>query len=92
MISVGIKELKNRLSRYLSYVKQGEDVLITDRGKAVARIIAESSQTASLRNALQPLIIRGLITLPADPLQREIPEPVEVTGKPVSEMVIEDRR
>lgn len=92
MISVGIKDLKNQLSRYLSFVKQGEDVLITDRGKAVARIIAENSQTASLRNALQPLIIQGLIALPTDCLQRDIPDPIEVAGKPVSEMVLEDRR
>jgi prevent-host-death family protein len=39
MISAGIKELKNNLSRYLSQVKNGEDILITERGKAIARIL-----------------------------------------------------
>ena len=36
MISVGIRELKNRLSEYLRMVRRGEEVLITDRGEAVA--------------------------------------------------------
>ena len=39
MISAGIKDLKNNLSRYLSLVKKGEDILITERGKAIAHIV-----------------------------------------------------
>lgn len=42
MISVGIRELKNNLSRYLRKVRAGERVLVTDRGRAVAELrIAE---------------------------------------------------
>jgi prevent-host-death family protein len=92
MISAGIKELKNNLSRYLSRVKKGEDILITERGKIVARIIQEDPKNTSMREALSPLITKGLITLPSQKIHREIPEPVEVPGKPVSEMAIEDRR
>ena len=38
MISVGIRDLKNRLSAYLRMVRQGEEVLITDRGEAIAEL------------------------------------------------------
>ena len=38
MISVGVRELKNRLSRYLRMVRAGEEILITDRGEAVAEL------------------------------------------------------
>lgn len=38
MVSVGIRELKNNLSRYLRRVQAGERVLITDRGRTVAEI------------------------------------------------------
>jgi len=38
MISAGIKELKNNLSRLLVRVKAGEEILITDRGRPIARI------------------------------------------------------
>ncbi len=38
MIMVGIKELKNQLSRYLQYVKEGEKVVITEHNKIIAEI------------------------------------------------------
>ena len=92
MISAGIKDLKNQLSRYLTYVKRGEDVVITERGKVIARIVQENSLKTSLRQALLPLIEQGLITFPINKIDKDVPDPVEVPGKPVSEMAIEDRR
>lgn len=38
MMSVGIRELKNNLSRYLRRIQAGERVLITDRGRPVAEL------------------------------------------------------
>ena len=38
MRAVGIKVLKDNLSRYLRYVKDGETVLVTDRDKVIAEI------------------------------------------------------
>ena len=92
MLSAGIKDLKNNLSRYLSYVKKGENLLITERGKIIARIIQEDPKKTSMMEALGPLIIKGLVTLPSQKLNKDIPDPIEVPGKPVSEMAIEDRR
>ena len=92
MVSTGIKELKNNLSRYLSLVKKGEDVLITERGRTIARIIQENSKSSSIREALSPLVEKGLLTLPDQKVDKEIPAPIKVPGKPVSEMAIEDRR
>ncbi|MBW2429814.1 MAG: type II toxin-antitoxin system prevent-host-death family antitoxin [Deltaproteobacteria bacterium] len=92
MISAGIKELKNNLSRYLSQVKKGEDILVTERGKAIARIIKEDSKDIYLREMLSPLIVKGIIKLPSQKIDRTISTPVKLPGKPVSEMVIEDRR
>ena len=39
MKSVNIAELKNRLSVYLNEVKAGEEILVRDRNRPVARII-----------------------------------------------------
>ncbi len=36
MKAVAVKELKNRLSSYLREVRNGEVVLVTDRGQVVA--------------------------------------------------------
>lgn len=38
MKAVGIKNLKNNLSRYLGYVKEGEIVMVLDREEVVAEI------------------------------------------------------
>ena len=73
-------------------MKKGEDILITERGKVIARIIREDPKNTSLREALSPLIVKGLITLPSQKIDKEISTPVKLSGKPVSEMVIEDRR
>jgi len=33
---VGIRELKNRLTHYISLIKRGEEVVVTERGSPVA--------------------------------------------------------
>ena len=38
MNAVGLRELKNRLSRYIHRARSGETVLITDRGEVVAEL------------------------------------------------------
>ncbi len=38
MTQAPISDLKARLSRYLNIVRAGEEVIVTDRGKPIARI------------------------------------------------------
>ena len=37
-MEISIREMKNRLSKYLKLVRAGKDVVITDRGRPVARL------------------------------------------------------
>ena len=92
MISAGIKEVRNNLSRLLAQVKAGEEILITKRGRPVARIVKENQGDKSIRAALEPLLQRGLITLPSRSILHDRISAVEALGKPISEMVIENRR
>lgn len=92
MISAGIKEVRNNLSRLLAQVKAGEEILITERGRPVARIVKENHSDKSIRAALGPLVQRGLIALPSRSILKDHISTVKVPGKPVSEMVIEGRR
>jgi len=92
MISAGIKDVKNNLSRLLAQVKAGEEILITERGRPVARIVKENHRDKSIRAALGPLVQSGLITLPSRSILKDRISAVGVPGKPVSEMVIEGRR
>jgi antitoxin (DNA-binding transcriptional repressor) of toxin-antitoxin stability system len=92
MICAGIKEVKNNLSRYLDRVKSGEEILITERGRPVARIVKENSDSRMTRTALASLIQKGLIALPSRSINKGRLKTVDVPGKLVSDMVIEDRR
>ena len=52
---IGIRELKSQLSRYVRDVKRGATILVTERGRPVARIAREAPSLAAridmLRNA-----------------------------------------
>lgn len=91
MRAVGIKELKNNLSRLLLSVKAGEDLLITERGRVIARIIPEGGDLEEESRALASLAAKGLVRLPEEP-DLEEPELVEIRGGPLSETVGEGRR
>lgn len=93
MSSVGIKELKNRLTHYLRRTKQGEEVVITERGKPIALIqpIQAAGQVVSLDARLARLAAHGLVTLPTrKPLKRV--RLVKVSGPPISRTILENRR
>lgn len=92
MLNVGIKEAKNNLSWLLERVKAGEEVLITKRGRPVARIVKEIQGDKSIRVALEPLVRIGLITLPSRGIRKGHISSAKTSGKLISEMVIEDRR
>ena len=59
---VPISELKARLSDYLNQVKSGTEVLVTDRGKPVARIIPISGKKRP-RQSFAKIEREGLLQL-----------------------------
>jgi prevent-host-death family protein len=65
--SAGIAELKARLSEYLLRVKAGEEVLVTDRGKPVARLVPVGAEGGledeAERARLRAMEKEGLIRL-----------------------------
>jgi len=58
MRSVNIADLKNNLSRYLSEVRRGEEVLVKDRNKPIARIVPLEPEEKG-EAELQELIAQG---------------------------------
>jgi prevent-host-death family protein len=45
MKTVGLRELKNRLSEYVRDVRSGDGVLVTDRGEVVAELVPPGQAT-----------------------------------------------
>jgi antitoxin (DNA-binding transcriptional repressor) of toxin-antitoxin stability system len=67
MQTVGVRELKNKLSEYLRRVRLGERLLVTDRGEVVAEFLppGQGQGDPSVPAGLQSLLKRGLLTLGA---------------------------
>jgi prevent-host-death family protein len=68
MKTVGLRELKNRLSEYVREVRAGESVLVTDRGEVVAELVppGQAPDGISAPSGLVALAKGGRLTLGAD--------------------------
>lgn len=86
MAEAGIRELRDHLSKYLERVRDGEEVIVTDRGTAVARVVPIEQPRPYDR-----LVAEGIIE-PAKVEKRTRPKKrVEADGS-VSELVADQRR
>ena len=84
---VGVRELHDRLSRYVQHVKDGAEVVVTMRGRRVARLvpIEEIDPLADLR-------ARGLVREPTAPRSPRARRARLKAAKPVSDLVADQRR
>ncbi len=85
MESVGIRELRDGLSRYLAEVRAGHTITVTDHGRPIARIVPVDEPSPVDR-----LIAEGRVQ-PARQCTRSAPRPVQAAGT-VSDLVAEQRR
>jgi prevent-host-death family protein len=86
MGSVGVRELRDHLSKHLAEVQEGRTLTITDRGTPIARLVPVGPST------LDRLIAEGKVT-PAKRRKRRrtLPKPIRARGT-VSDLVSEQRR
>ncbi|MGH2721781.1 MAG: type II toxin-antitoxin system Phd/YefM family antitoxin [Actinomycetota bacterium] len=84
-MEVGVRDLRNNLSRYLDRVRDGEEVVVTDRGRAIARVVPVGAE-----RILDRLIAEGIVE-PARQPKREAGKPIKTKGS-VSDLVAEQRR
>ena len=87
--TVGVRELKARLSEYLRQVKQGRTIVITERGKPVGRLVPTGQ---SLEQRLQAMIDAGLAEWNGKPLPPMKPLAKLKGGRSIADLIIEDRR
>ena len=86
MISVGIKELKEKLSGYVDKVRHGEEIVVTDRGREIALLTPISRE----RGAVKELVETGKVKWAGGkPAGRR---GIKTKGKPLSKTILEERR
>ena len=89
MTTVGVRDLKNRLSEYLRRVAAGERITVTDRGRPVA--LMTPPHAPAEHEAIIGMVREGIASWGGGK-PRGSARPVRVRGKPVSQTVLEDRR
>lgn len=85
-IEVGIRELKNQLSRYVEYVRSGKEVIVTDHGRPVARLMPLTAGD----DLLQQLIESGAVRPASRPKDPTPKSRLKAKGL-MSELVSRDR-
>jgi prevent-host-death family protein len=78
--------LRAHLSRYLDQVRDGEEIVVTDRGTPIAKITPTNG-----RSRIDELIAAGILTPPVNKGPRSVPTPIKIKGG-ISDLVDEQRR
>jgi prevent-host-death family protein len=99
-MEVSIREFKARLSRYIRAASAGKDVVITSRGKPVARILplasakaySESMSREELVERMKALMPEVRIGTGKAPVGSARPIKIKPGQKTMAEIVIEGRR
>jgi prevent-host-death family protein len=92
-VEVGIRELRLNLSRYVARVRDGVEVIVTDRGEPVARLGPIARGDEEFEAIYERLVREGLVTPPRR-RKRPLPPLIDASGVhgSVSELLLEDRR
>jgi prevent-host-death family protein len=93
METASVSKLKAHLSEYLNQVKAGNEVLITDRGKPMARLVPISQKKVT-RESVTRMEKQGLIKLGSGKLPKNfwnLPRPQDPRGL-VLKALLNERR
>ena len=89
-ISIGIREAKTHLSKLLKMVQKGKEVILTDRGHPVGKIVPISDESRGLSERIRKLEEEALL----EPPNKEtpiIPHPIPVQDEIAQKYLQEDR-
>lgn len=92
MKSAAVSKLKATLSEYLARVKAGEEVIVTERGKPIAKIVPLGRDQAAVPAHLLELARAGLVRLGSGKLPKgfwKMPRPADPHGAAVKALLEE---
>ena len=89
-MKLGLREANQHFSKAIKAVRAGKEVVLTERGRPIA-VIKPIKDEHESDAALKRMADEGLVTLPTrkGPLPRF--EPVPISGRPLSQTIIDDR-
>ncbi|MBS3943037.1 MAG: type II toxin-antitoxin system prevent-host-death family antitoxin [Dethiobacter sp.] len=88
--SCGLREAKANFSRLVNEVRKGAEIILTERGKPVARLAPIIDEALSLEARLAKLEYAGWIE-PLNRYPRKMPAPLPFPGEKAQTLLQEDR-
>ncbi|MCP4751250.1 MAG: type II toxin-antitoxin system prevent-host-death family antitoxin [Proteobacteria bacterium] len=88
---VGIREAKIHLSKYIKIVQQGNEVVLTDRGRPVGKIVPIQKEDLPLSVRIKKLEERGLLEAQPESRLKMLPAPIPVVDDIAQTFLRQDR-
>ena len=88
VVNVSITELRAHLSEWLEQARAGEEIIVTDRGVPIARLLGIDSSSVFERLTLEGVISRPVLTERIKARGRRKP----IASSSVADLVNEQRR
>lgn len=89
MESVGVRDLRQNLSRYLVQVKEGESLRVTERGREVARLVPSGPADSAIARLVAE---RGATMPTANLLELAARSDLPPAGGPPSGQILDEMR
>jgi prevent-host-death family protein len=90
-IHVGVREAKISLSKLLKMVKNGNEIILTDRGRPVGKIVPLEEESLPLDVRIKRLEEQGVIGTGVEKTRQEIPPPIPLQSGIAQKLLQEDR-
>jgi len=88
---VGVREAKANLSRILKRVREGQEIILTDRGRPVGKIVPMPEESLSLAERIRQLEDEGLVERTPPHVRKRLSEPLSVVRGLAQRFLQEDR-
>ncbi len=87
---IGIRDAKARLSELVRDISHGTEWTITERGVAVAKLVALTQESSTLEQRIDGLVRRGILRLP-NHAQKPFPRAQAIPSGLAQAFLAEDR-
>ncbi len=91
-LKVGIREAKANLSKLLKIVHSGKEVVLTDRGRPVGKLVPIGKRALSLASQIKEMEDAGIIETAMKKAHRRFPPPILVEKGIAQRLLKEDRK
>lgn len=88
---VGIREAKANLSKLLRMVEKGKEVVLTDRGRPVGKLVPIGKGELSLADRIKEMETAGILEPATARSPRRLPPPIPVEEGMARRLLEEDR-